>query len=58
MSTAATTDTVFLVDDDVGVLKALSRLLRAEGWRVETFESAEAFLERQVRRRQDVSFST
>jgi FixJ family two-component response regulator len=38
--------TVFLVDDDPGVLKALSRVLREEGWRVETFESAEAFLAR------------
>jgi len=36
--------TVFLVDDDAGVLRALSRVLREEGWRVETFESAEAFL--------------
>ena len=46
MSADAATETVFVVDDDAGVLKALSRLLRAEGWRVETFESAEAFLER------------
>ena len=36
--------TIFLVDDDPGVLKALTRVLHAEGWRVETFESAEAFL--------------
>ena len=35
---------VFLVDDDPSVLKALSRVLREEGWSVETFESAEAFL--------------
>jgi FixJ family two-component response regulator len=42
----ATTQTVFLVDDDPGVLKALSRVLREEGWSVETFESAEAFLAR------------
>ncbi len=35
---------VFLVDDDPSVLKALSRVLREEGWNVETFESAEAFL--------------
>jgi len=39
-------DTIFLVDDDPGVLKALSRVLRQEGWNVETFESAEAFLTR------------
>ena len=38
--------TIFLVDDDPSVLKALSRVLREEGWRVETFESAEAFLAR------------
>src|SRR5450755_4176111 len=42
----ATTQTVFLVDDDPGVLKALSRVLRADGWSVESFESAEAFLAR------------
>jgi FixJ family two-component response regulator len=39
-------ETIFLVDDDPGVLKALARALREEGWNVETFESAEAFLER------------
>ena len=38
--------TIFLVDDDRSVLKALSRVLREEGFNVETFESAEAFLER------------
>ena len=42
----AAAPTVFLVDDDPGVLRALSRVLREEGWRVETFESAEAFLAR------------
>lgn len=36
--------TVFLVDDDVQVLKAQSRLLREHGYRTATFESAEAFL--------------
>ncbi len=44
MTTEAARETVFVVDDDAGVLKALSRLLRAEGFRVETFDSAEAFL--------------
>jgi FixJ family two-component response regulator len=37
--------TVFLVDDDAGVLKALSRLLRAKGYDVRPFASAEEFLE-------------
>jgi FixJ family two-component response regulator len=35
---------VFLVDDDPGVLTALARVLREEGWHVKTFASAEAFL--------------
>ena len=42
----AAVPTVFLVDDDAAVLKALARVLRGEGWTVETFESAEAFLAR------------
>jgi FixJ family two-component response regulator len=37
--------TVFVVDDDTAVSKALSRLLSANGWRVRSFASAEAFLE-------------
>jgi FixJ family two-component response regulator len=37
--------TVFLVDDDAGVVKALSRLLRAKGYDVRPFASAEDFLE-------------
>lgn len=37
---------VFLIDDDVSVLRALSRLLRSAGWDTECFESARAFLER------------
>lgn len=41
--------TVFLVDDEPEILKALSRVLQAEGWRVETFASAEDFLERHDR---------
>jgi len=44
--TTTATQTVFLVDDDPGVLRALSRVLREEGWNVETFDSAEAFLAR------------
>ncbi len=36
--------TVFLVDDDTGVLKALSRLLRAQGYDVQSYSSPQAFL--------------
>ncbi len=36
--------TVFLVDDDPGVLRALTRMMTAHGWNVAAFESAEAFL--------------
>src|SRR6266850_7483647 len=38
--------TVFLVDDDPAVLKALSRLLRAEGYRTETFNSGRDFMDK------------
>lgn len=37
--------TVFLVDDDPSVLKALARLLRSADLRVATFTSAQTFLE-------------
>ncbi len=36
--------TVFIVDDDTGVLKALSRLLRARGYDIRPYASAHAFL--------------
>lgn len=36
--------TVYIVDDDDSVRKALKRLLSASGYRVMTFESAEDFL--------------
>ena len=36
--------TVFLVDDDAGVLKALSRLLQTRGFEVRPFTSPQAFL--------------
>ncbi len=36
--------TVFVVDDDEAVCDALGMLLRASGMRVETFNSAQAFL--------------
>jgi FixJ family two-component response regulator len=37
-------ETIFVVDDDPAVRKALSRVLREAGWNVETFQSAEAFV--------------
>jgi FixJ family two-component response regulator len=37
--------TVYLVDDDPGVLKALSRLLRARGYEVKPYSSPQLFLE-------------
>jgi len=37
--------TVFLLDDEPGMLKALTRLLKAEGFAVQTFTSAKTFLE-------------
>ena len=37
--------TIFIVDDDVSVLKSLRRLLKSTGHDVETFESAREFLE-------------
>jgi FixJ family two-component response regulator len=46
MNGDAAGSTVFIVDDDAGVSKALARVLSGEGWRVETFASAEAFLAR------------
>lgn len=38
--------TIFVIDDDEDVRTSLSRLLRAAGWEVETFASADQFLER------------
>ena len=37
--------TVFLLDDEPGMLKALTRLLKAEGYTVRAFTAAKAFLE-------------
>jgi len=42
-------DTIFLVDDDPAVRTAFSRILRDAGWKVEDFDSAEAFRARQNR---------
>jgi FixJ family two-component response regulator len=39
-----TAPTVFVVDDEVNVLSALARLIRAHGMQVETFASAREFL--------------
>lgn len=36
--------TIFLVDDDESVLKAITRLLRVRGYRVQSFASPSAFL--------------
>ncbi|HET7763583.1 MAG TPA: response regulator [Burkholderiales bacterium] len=36
--------TVFVIDDDAGVRKALSRLLRASGWEARAFASPQEFL--------------
>jgi FixJ family two-component response regulator len=36
--------TVFLVDDDSGVLSALARLLQTRGYQVRSFASPQAFL--------------
>ena len=41
---APSRQTVFVVDDDAAVARSLARLLRAAGWPVETYLSAEAFL--------------
>jgi FixJ family two-component response regulator len=38
--------TVFIVDDDISVRESLELLIRCEGWRPETFGSAQEFLHR------------
>jgi FixJ family two-component response regulator len=37
---------VFVVDDDISVRESLELLIRTEGWRPETFASAQEFLDR------------
>ncbi len=44
MSIDTSAHTIFVVDDDAAVARAIARLVRANGWRVKTFGSAEAFL--------------
>lgn len=39
--------TVFLVDDDASVLRAIGRLVRSAGWNVATFNSPQEFLDKQ-----------
>ena len=39
---------VFIVDDDAGVREAIQGLLTAEGWRSESFESPQAFLQAKI----------
>ncbi|WP_263349806.1 response regulator transcription factor [Acidicapsa acidisoli] len=41
-----TSPTVFVVDDDISVRESLQFLIQDEGWQVETFASAEEFLNR------------
>ena len=41
--------TVFVIDDDASVRRGLARLLRAQGWKVETFSGAGEFLDREPR---------
>jgi len=43
---ANATPIVFVVDDDVSVRESLEGLIQSEGWDVETFASAQAFLGR------------
>jgi two-component system response regulator FixJ len=43
-TTQSPSATVFVVDDDVSFLRAISRLLRASGFHVTTFDSAESLL--------------
>jgi FixJ family two-component response regulator len=46
-STSATrAGTVFIVDDDASFLRSVSRLLSALGYTVQTYESAQGFLDR------------
>jgi FixJ family two-component response regulator len=42
----ATSAVVFIVDDDISVRESLEALIAFEGWRTETFASAEEFLRR------------
>src|SRR5689334_2783647 len=41
---SSTAPVVFVVDDDISVRESLESLIRTEGWRPETFASAQHFL--------------
>ena len=43
---SATSPVVFVVDDDVSVRESLEMLIETAGWQVETFASAQDFLDR------------
>ena len=45
MNSPAESNTIFVVDDDESFLKSVTRFLRAAGYPVQAFESAEKFLE-------------
>ncbi|HEX4342656.1 MAG TPA: response regulator [Verrucomicrobiae bacterium] len=45
MSNQPESSTVFIVDDDASFLRSVSRLLQAEGYSVQAFDSANKFLE-------------
>ena len=49
MKTTETHSTVFVVDDDASVRKGLARLLKSAGYAVESFGSAQEFLDRASR---------